>query len=176
MPKILSFILICFVFAISSCSSCHTPNSSDAGIDAQSDSEPDVNQDRYFIKNDYKILIPASCTENDLNKENLELAFTCPNNVLFLLTKELYALSYDSFAIESIRQLRGEGVSILNTKSLVINETPFVMAESEKDNIRMFLYVTVKNGYGYSLSCGGKSISDDSILLCERVVTSFVLN
>jgi hypothetical protein len=94
---------------------------------------------------------------------------------LFLLIKEPYAGKSDEYTLEALRGLKSAGAHLNSAKQVEVNGNKFVLVDSDKNGVRMWLWVTVRNGSGFALSCGGPATEDWHQGICATVASSLKL-
>jgi hypothetical protein len=94
---------------------------------------------------------------------------------LILVINEPFTGSFDEYALGSIRAMRLSGVQIVSAKSVEVNGTKFVLVESSKDGIRVWAWVTTKDGRGFGFTCGGPEDVNQHDL-CFGVANTFKIN
>jgi len=91
------------------------------------------------------------------------------NVVVFV--RESFGGTYDEFVIQTIRELKGAGATILSTMEAEINGHNFVLISSVKDSIMAEVWVTVEDNTAYSFACAGLN----DIHVCTTIATSLVI-
>lgn len=94
---------------------------------------------------------------------------------LVIVVAEPHKGTFDEYALESIRAMRASGSKILSAKQVEVNATNFVLVESIVDNVQIWSWVTVKDGQGIGLSCGGPAEFNHHDL-CFGLANTFKLN
>lgn len=133
----------------------------------------DLSGDTVVSADNWQLVLPREWAKQEAPKGVALLATNTKEQGLLLMTKEPYEGSYDEFAIETVRGLRGQGAEILTTSTVQANEL-FVYIRSQQGDLIADTWVTVKDDFGYSVSCGSLSsnfgkLSED----CERILFSF---
>lgn len=125
----------------------------------------------------WEITLPQSWKQDSPISASVELwAENISIDSLLVLTKESYAGTFDQFSLEAIRGFRGQGAEIGSMQSVSINGYNFTKLESTQGDVDLVTLLTVKNGFGYSLDCGG----DESFTFklkpeCQQILSSFKL-
>jgi hypothetical protein len=88
-------------------------------------------------------------------------------NATVVVTTEPFEDSFDAFAILTIRGVRDQGMTLVKTQSLVMNDMPFVSLSTMNNDTKINTLLTVKEGIGYSVSCGGSNNLQD----CDVIKT-----
>jgi hypothetical protein len=173
MNKVFLFIVSALsILMIASCSSCDESNSKPDVQIIDSGTEELVEQ--VISGSSWTIVLPIGWEREETTYPNIELvAAEKTNKSLLVFSKEPYTKSSDQFAIESFRTLRGEGAQLEETSVAIINNERFITAESIKGNIRMLVWLTVKNNFGYTILCGGSQDNIISLSDCQKIISRF---
>ena len=156
----------------------------DAGLEASVDATTDVLVcddviDEVITRDNWQLVLPIGWTEQTPLNNSPTVAFFADNKEtmsILLLTKESYVDSFDQFAIETIRGLRGQGAEVLITASTSLNDEKFIYVRTKDHGLVVDTWLTTKDEFGYSLNCGGKP--NDSGLPpedCQSIADSFKL-
>lgn len=94
---------------------------------------------------------------------------------LILLIKEPFTGTASEYTLEALRGLKGAGAVLASAKQVEVNGNKFVLIDSTKDGVRMWMWVTVQNGSGLALSCGGPATEDWHQAICSTVASSLKL-
>lgn len=172
MKKLILFLIALIASFNLSCYSCNNNPTLDAGIDSGT-ADIVLIKEQVITGSNWELVLPSQqWNKKETNRQNVELlAIDTSLANLVLFTKEPYNHSYDQFVIESLRTLRGESSFILKTSDIIISDIQFVQAETVKNDIHMILWVTVKDGFGYTLSCGGPEDTSD----CQKIANTLVI-
>src|SRR5271166_1030078 len=93
--------------------------------------------------------------------------------VVFL--KEPTDDSMAAYVIGTLRAFASEGNTISSAKQVVINQTKYVKAQIDSQPTTIWVWITVKDGYGYSLACGGDYNPEAGATLhdlCDNIATT----
>ena|SRR5574339_638507 len=122
------------------------------------------------IPNGWKALTPPEETPG------LEFIYMNPDkHNMFLLIKESYPGTSAEYTLEALRGLKGSGAHLNSAKQVEVNGNKFVLIDSDKNGVRMWMWVTVSNGSGLALSCGGPADEDWHQGICSTVASSLKL-
>jgi hypothetical protein len=155
----------------------------EAGVDATDDvlvcDDVVEETDEVITRDNWQLVLPVGWTEQTSLNPDSNVVLLASNESaegLCLLTKEPYTDSFDQFAIETIRGLRGQGAEVLTTESTSLNDEEFVYVKTQDQGLLVDTWVTTKDGFGYSLNCGGmpgatSELSND----CQTIADSFKL-
>lgn len=97
-----------------------------------------------------------------------------PKNLVVLID-EVTDSSFDEYAIVAMMGARNSGATINSAKQVEANGTKFVLIDSSKDGVRIWMWVTTQDGHGLGLSCGGP---DDASVhdLCFGIANTVKVN
>lgn len=126
----------------------------------------------------YQVTIPAGWEKTTPPQETpgLEALFLNKDkHSLILLIKEAFPGTSAEYTLEALRGLKGAGATLNSAKQVDINGNKFVLIDSSKDGVRMWMWVTVQNGSGFALSCGGPATEDWHQGICSTVASSLKL-
>jgi len=126
----------------------------------------------------YQVTIPAGWVKMDPPQETkgLEALFLNKDkHSLIILIKEPFTGTSAEYTLEALRGLKGAGATLNSAKQVDINGNKFVLIDSNKDGVRMWMWVTVQNGSGLALSCGGPAAEDWHQGICTTVASSLKL-
>lgn len=94
--------------------------------------------------------------------------------LLFFLKEETVS-SYGEYVIGTIRAFTEDGNTVVSAKQVVINSNKFIAVEVRNSVTTAWLWIMVKNGFGYGLSCGGNNSADFNgrlYNLCQSIADS----
>jgi len=75
---------------------------------------------------------------------------------LVLLSKQADASStYEQFVLGALRGLKDSGAVVASAKQVELNGHKFIVIDAAKNNVQVFMWVTLESGFGYGFSCGG---------------------
>jgi hypothetical protein len=174
MKKIALISLALLALSCMSGSSC-----TEEPIKPQLDAGPDVELppvEKTILRKNIEVTVPYSWEERTTTHTNVQLVMIEPSmRSLTVVSKEPYTGSFDQFVIESMRGLKYSNADLLKSSSVMINETPYVSVESSHDGIGEITLLTVKSGYGYSLSCGGPTDFSENKIVCKQISESLII-
>jgi len=159
-------------FNLVACPESNPVNVKDSGVaDTSLDS---AGSTTVITEDTWELTLPGTWDKHSLVKYDSGvqlIADNVPDENLLVFTQISYQGTLDQFAIESIRDLRNQ-YNIFNSSSVVINSIPFVYVKAiDSDNLQLQTWLTVSNGFGYSLSCGGNT-SKTPTVDCEKIINS----
>jgi hypothetical protein len=188
--KLTYLVSLFLVMFISSCSSCEnkvSPTDVDAGVlvDAGASADAGVvipptplEVKETVVKDNWELVLPfgSNKTFNPEKDIALTVMISDPSEIVLVLSKEDFSESYDEYLIHSLRGIRASGSEIISIKELNSNNQKFMEIESKKGSITVLNWITVKNNFGYTLSCGGSA--EDAMVedVCLEVFSSFQIN
>ncbi len=163
------------------------PTNTNSFVEAGVDATPDVlvcddvveETDMVVTRDNWQLVLPVGWTEQTPLNGSDTVALLADNettNGFLLLSKETYIDSFDQFAIETIRGLRGQGAKVLITATVSLDEEAFVYVRTKDHGLVVDTWLTAKDGFGYSLNCGGEP-NDVGIPPedCQTIADSFKL-
>jgi len=77
------------------------------------------------------------------------------NGAIVILLKESTTDTFAQYVVGTIRDYSVDGNVISSAKQVVINGNKYVEAQVNTENTIVWSWITVKDGFGYSLGCGG---------------------
>jgi hypothetical protein len=85
---------------------------------------------------------------------------------------EEYTGTYESYVLFALRGIKDSGAQVASAKQVEINGQKFVLVESSKNNIRVWLWVALVGKHGYGVSCGGPDGDAAQKDLCTGIAGS----
>jgi hypothetical protein len=94
---------------------------------------------------------------------------------LILFTKDEFVGTFPQYALLALRGMKAAGATIVSASQITLNGQKFVAIESSKNAVRVYIFATLVNGYGYGLTCGGQ---DDGTQhdLCFGIANTLKIN
>lgn len=126
----------------------------------------------------YEFVVPSDWVKMDLpeDPDGIEvLLVNDKKNNLVLLAKEKFSGTSSEYVLEALRGIKAAGATFNSAKQVELNEVQFVLIDSDKSGVSMWLWVTVRNGYGYGLSCGGLATDESHKSICFNIASSLIL-
>lgn len=105
-----------------------------------------------------------SCIVGMINKDRTSIV---------VFHSENFEGSFDEYVIEVARSIKAEEATIVLSATTQLGGNDFVLIESTRDDLTVWMWVTVIDNKGYGLSCGG---SGDNKTLCLDVANTLKLN
>ncbi len=175
MNKILAILLLSC--GLVSCQSCSKKDSHTGTVPTTSNSvvvpPPPTSQ---VVKDvNFKFVAPADWTQqtNPLDT-NIKVMFTnTEKEGLFIMATLPFLDSYNEYILTSIRELKDNGIEVLQSTPVIINGEDFIVIDTAKDTIRASIWLSLKNGIAYQFTCGSRS--DDLKGLCTTIANSIEL-
>jgi len=170
-------LTLCIALCLVSCSSCGSPSNPIAPDGSFNPSEGEV------ISGDtWKFILPSSGWQANPMGDggttiNVYTNGTVKNLIAF--AKEPFTGSIQQYMLLATRGLKDSGGTLDNLSQLLfINNTNFVSMEATTSSGRkIWSWLSVKNGYGYSFVCSGIDSNDESQHhLCEQIAQTIQLN
>lgn len=135
-------------------STCATPSAAPTA----SDSAPAVSTDQVLSEQDWSLSVPQGWAKMSAPIDDANIKVFMGNQDkknLVIFVKEAFLGSSAEYALEGLRGLKDGGNKISTARQVDLNGNKFVLLDSSRDNLRMWMWVTAKNGFGYAFSCGG---------------------
>lgn len=104
---------------------------------------------------------------------NYRLFANSSNKELISLDAEVYASSYEEYVLEAIRFLKERNAVVQTATSVSLNGQQVTMLESSTQGVVAYFWITTKNGYGYTFTCGGLETSSTVKGMCANLATTF---
>lgn len=120
----------------------------------------------------WNVTIPSNWTELP-NEEDVVQAYVSPNKEeLVTLEEEPFVGSTNQFATSVLEQLASQGAKPVSVSKTHINEQDYIFATMMIDTTVSFVWVTVNNGNGFGLICGGPAFNIDVEKDCRDIANS----
>lgn len=91
---------------------------------------------------------------------------------LVLLNKDIFPATTQEYVLVALQGMQESGAKLNSTTQVELNGNKFVVLDSEKDGVRIWIWVGVKNGVGYNLSCGGPANEDHHEAICKEIAST----
>ena len=88
-------------------------------------------------------------------------------NVVVVEDKE-YSGTLESLTLETLRELRGAGATVVSAKQMTANGHNFVLIDSFKGDDKALVWVTLVGGRSVGFNCGGSNKTDQDSL-CQSL-------
>lgn len=89
-----------------------------------------------------------------------------------VVVSEDYAGSFESYVLYALRGVKDAGGLVASAKQVEINGTKFVLVESSKNGMRVWMWVGLVNSHGYGVSCGGPASDATQQDLCNGIAST----
>ncbi len=86
-----------------------------------------------------------------------------------VIVAEEYTGSFDSYVLYALRGIKDAGALIASAKQVEVNGQKFVLVESTRSGMRVWLWVGLAGGHGYGVSCGGPDADPTQRDLCSGI-------
>jgi hypothetical protein len=168
-------IITLLALGIVSCSSCAKQDQTPVEVPAPAPTVVapaplTINNDNLevtFPSNDWKQLDVA------LNAK----AFANPNlKNLVILSKESVSYTYDQYILVNLQGVKQAGGVVASVKQQDINGHKFMLVDSSKNGSQVLMWITLENGFGYSVACGGPSEGTKQKELCLAIAGTIKIN
>lgn len=146
-----------------------------AAPSASSEPVPPVT-DIHVVKNKCELTLPGLDWKSvpTCDEDNCPVAFMNKDETgLVVLLDEKFEGSFDEYVLVLLRELKSSGATILDTSEVNLNGNRFILMESFRDDVKVWLWVSLVNNQGYVLSCGGPV---DNRFLCFEIAKTFKIN
>ena len=94
---------------------------------------------------------------------------------LVVFVKEPFAGTNAEYILEGIRGLKDGGYKIAGARQVDINGNKFVLVDSSQGNVRIWMWIVAKDGFGYALSCGGPTVDTSQEDMCTSVANTLTI-
>lgn len=132
--------------------------------------------DQVFSGKDWELTVPAGWEKKPNDDVNVKVFVANQSKMnLVIFIEEAFPGTPEQYAIMALRGLRSAGARLVSAKQVEVNGEKLVLLESEKDGVRLWLWLAVKNGNGFALSCGGRSTDDWNRDICVTISNSLKL-
>ncbi len=91
---------------------------------------------------------------------------------LIIFVKDPFPGTAPEYVLGAVRGFAEEGVTINSTTQVEINGNRFIVLDTSRGEARIWFWVSVKDGFGYALSCGGPAAEDHHEAVCKDVANS----
>lgn len=178
MKKIL---LVCLLsVGLISCNSCSKSTKPvDAGASVDAASEASAPQSTVLSKDNWSLSVPSDWETQEMDDPTVQAAlFNKDKGSLILLIKEPFKGSLEEYTLTAVRGIKNSNAELTSLKEVDVNNNSFVLLESSKSHIKLWMWLSVKNNCGYALSCGGVDLPElkiDQSEVCNNVISSLKL-
>jgi hypothetical protein len=155
--------------------SLHQP---DAGLDStqSSGNTPDF---KTISRNGFELTVPQEWEEFVIDGEEPQPELVVGNEEehnLILLVKDPFTGTPSEYVLEAMQGFKKEGAKVTSSKQTELNGNKFIALDSSRGGARIWLWITVKNGFGYVLSCGGPESETHHEEICRDVAKSLKIH
>lgn len=124
-------------------------------------------------------LIGESWSSRDIDSDQIKLSMENHDVMcLVFVVKESTTDSFGAYVISTIRGFSDTGSTIDSVKIVQVNNQKFVLTQLNKDDEVVWVWMTVKNGFGYGFTCGCEINPDGGTAqrdLCQHMADTFVI-
>jgi hypothetical protein len=127
-------------------------------VDAVDSSSVDSSSvDRVITGATWEATVPADWESktDGVDVQTQAVVYHPSDKELIMVLREKYDGVVEGYAIEALRGIKGAKADVVSAKSTSLNGINFTLIESKKDNVTVWAWVTVKDGFGYVFTCGG---------------------
>jgi hypothetical protein len=132
-----------------------------------------------YIGSSWSLVVPDGFERGEAKDPSVEGFFINQNKKsLITVVKEQWAGSSQDYAFLGTIALKHAGIATTDPVQLTLNGETVTLIEGNADpeDIHAWVWMTVKNGYGYTLSCGGNGDPSQYRELCTGLFESFKIN
>ena len=176
-------ILCAALLGCISCTSCSksptttpsSPNPCENGscpLDSGVPQEPENYQE--FKGDGWSISVTDDWQRMDMNDPTFQLILAeSKHQSALMLIKEPYQYTGVRYLFDFIQGVGHSGGVVTAVETVQIRGEYFDLLDISKGDLKLWAWVTVKNGYGYNLLCGGASSSPEMKDSCFKAVSTF---
>lgn len=98
-------------------------------------------------------------------------------NSMSLIAEEEFDGTFDEYVIATLRSLKSNDVTIVSSSVSFKNGNKVAFIVSENSDVKALMWIVVKSGKAFSLSCGTQIKTDDSAdeVICRKIGESLKL-
>jgi hypothetical protein len=161
-----------------SCSSCSKTNTVDPPKPVPTDTVvvPPVPTTQLVESHKASVTIPVVFQDqhvDDKASPNYRLFANKDAKELVSLDAEVFSSSYEEYVLEGIRFLKDRGAFVQSAVPVIINDQQMTLVESSTQGVVAYFWVTTKEGYGYTFTCGGLETSTTVKSMCSELAKTF---
>lgn len=167
------FIPCLFAIGAISCSSCRATTVSQPDVNIPDIVEkpevaPPITQ--IFSGARWEIEIPVDWHAVDEPDPHVKLLrYNSEKKNMIVFTQEDFSGSFEEYSVLATRILTNNGAHLLSTKPVTINGNKYQLFVAEKGKVTAWSWITVKDGFGYALTCAGQSIDIWNQNICMSI-------
>jgi len=188
--KRLLFVLPLLILGLVSCTSCSkketTPPPCDGGSCTFPTATPTVTAppvpttppDQVFSEEDWSVSLPVGWSKLEPPAPVPELKLFYANKEkmnLVIFVKEPFEGTNAEYILEALRGIKDGGGKIVAARQVDVNGNKFVLVDSTRDDIRMWMWILARNGFGYALSCGGPAADVGQEDICTKIANTVTI-
>lgn len=150
----------------------------DAGVTSSDKIESSDSLNQTLSGDGWELVLPEGFDSVVLEDEEKPavLVVNKEEHSLVLLIKEPFTGSIPEYVVGAVRGIAEEKGILRGNKHGELNGNKYVLLDSAKDGTRVWMWLLVKNGFGYALSCGGPEAEDHHEALCAEVANTLKLH
>jgi len=180
MSSLSKILIVSLLFCTASCTSCSKKNVTDPPKPLPTSTEtvivPPVPTTQLVESYHASVTVPLLFQDqhkDTTNDPNYRLFANMNANELLSLDAEAFSSSYEEYVLEAIRFIKETGGTIQSANSVTLNGQKMTLIESSREGIVAYFWVTTKDGYGYTFTCGGEETSSTIEDTCAMLSTTF---
>lgn len=127
----------------------------------------------------WELTVPQEWEKVTLEDEEVQPALIVTNQSehnIILLAKDAFPGTTPEYVLEALKGFKEVGAKVDSSKQVELNGNNFVFLNTSKDGARIWFWISVKDGFGYALSCGGPASEVHHEAICNDVAKSLKLN
>jgi len=95
---------------------------------------------------------------------------------IIVFVNEDFSGTYEQYVLVALRGVKDAGANVASAKQTEVNGHKFVLIESSKNGMRVWMWVTLLNNHGYGFSCGGPDGDTTQRDLCSNIMGTLKIN
>ena len=124
-------------------------------------------------RENWEITLPSSGWTEEEASDSLKLIlFNKDKHNLVIMVHQKIVGTPTDYVMSAIKGLRNSGAKSGSINQVEVDERECVLLQVSKENIGLWLLITVANDQGYGLSCGGSVDDDTQRHLCSGIIQS----
>lgn len=161
--------------SLTACTSCSKTNTVDPPkpVPAPSATVAPLPTTQVISVHNATVTVPIAFEDQNFdNIPDYHLLANKTNKEMIELNAENFNSSYEEYVLEAIRALKNRNVIVHSAEPTMVNNQKFTLVESTSENVVAYFWITAKDGYGYTFTCGGLETSTTLKDMCVGLVNS----
>lgn len=118
---------------------------------------PPASTDHVHIGTTWELSVPEGWVDNSPGPEGTELILVNRDKENMIILSKIESDSTpDQFTMPFVRSLEDIGATLVSVKNIDLNGKKFFLVEADRKGIKLWVWITTYNNFGYVLTCGGK--------------------